>query len=202
MNPEKGTVSVRRIDPTTRLSRSLKTLVPLIKEDLRLATQAGLEYYRRAGDKLRECRKQVAPHRWQAWLTKNFELSRTTAWRYMRLSEKVEDGSVHHGEQGGLRELTEQSVSRERSQRDATREYRHAIRDADVKDMFIPPRDNTREEETQAHRKLALELIDIGYKALATRLHPDHAGGSRIAMRRLNRVRDELKSVAETRRFE
>jgi hypothetical protein len=48
---------------------------------------------------------------------------------------------------------------------------------------------------------LAVELVDIGFKALATRLHPDH-GGSEQAMRRLNRVRRELKSVAKTRRFE
>jgi hypothetical protein len=51
------------------------------------------------------------------------------------------------------------------------------------------------------HRDLALELIDIGFKALATRLHPDR-GGSKDAMRRLNRVRDELKTVAASRRFE
>jgi hypothetical protein len=56
------------------------------------------------------------------------------------------------------------------------------------------------QDEIRLHRELALELIDIGYRAMATRLHPDR-GGSKDAMRRLNRVRDELKSVAETRRF-
>jgi hypothetical protein len=35
---------------------------------------------------------------------------------------------------------------------------------------------------------------------MATRLHPDR-GGSRDAMQRLNTVRDELKSIAATRRF-
>ena len=46
----------------------------------------------------------------------------------------------------------------------------------------------------------AANLIDLGYRALATRLHPDR-GGSREAMTRLNLVRDELKSIAATRRF-
>lgn len=52
-----------------------------------------------------------------------------------------------------------------------------------------------RVEERDAQRQLALQLIDIGYKALATKLHPDK-GGSRDAMSRLNQVRDRLKAHA------
>jgi hypothetical protein len=58
----------------------------------------------------------------------------------------------------------------------------------------------SRDNEIKLHRELALKLIDLGYRALATRLHPDR-GGSRDAMGRLNIVRDELKSIAATRRF-
>jgi len=43
-------------------------------------------------------------------------------------------------------------------------------------------------------RKLAVELIDIGYKALALKLHPDK-GGSTASMMQLNRVRDRLKTA-------
>lgn len=57
-----------------------------------------------------------------------------------------------------------------------------------------------RSQLRQAHRELALELVDLGFHALATRLHPDR-GGSHDAMVRLNRVREELKRVAQTRRF-
>ncbi len=57
-----------------------------------------------------------------------------------------------------------------------------------------------REEDTRLHRDLALQLLDIGYKALATRLHPDR-GGANDGMRRLNRVREDLTDVAQTRRF-
>ena len=58
----------------------------------------------------------------------------------------------------------------------------------------------SREHEIKLHRELALQIIDLGYRAMATRLHPD-AGGSRDAMSRLNTVRHELKEFAATRRF-
>ena len=47
-------------------------------------------------------------------------------------------------------------------------------------------------EQPAARRKIALELISAGYKALAIKLHPDK-GGSREAMILLNEVRDLLK---------
>jgi hypothetical protein len=53
-----------------------------------------------------------------------------------------------------------------------------------------------RVEEREAQRKLGLQLIEIGYKALASKLHPDKVGGSRDAMTRLNTVRDRLKQSA------
>jgi hypothetical protein len=45
-------------------------------------------------------------------------------------------------------------------------------------------------------RELAVQLVDIGYRALAKRLHPD-LGGSAEDMVRLNRARDELKAAAK-----
>jgi hypothetical protein len=183
--------------PTT-VARPLKVLIPLIKDDLRQANEAGLEYYRRAGDKLREARAQVPTHRWGAWISQNFELGRTTAWKYMRLSELFEQGSVHLGEQS-LNEVVGATAQR-RQRSAATRPMREAVAAVDVD--YLAQERETREEEMRRHRALALQLIDIGYKALATRLHPDRAGGSHEGMRRLNRVRDELKSVAKTRRFD
>ena len=52
-----------------------------------------------------------------------------------------------------------------------------------------------RAQEYKLLRRLALEMIDIGYKALAAKLHPDKPGGSQEAMQRLNRARDRAKSV-------
>src|SRR5262249_168560 len=49
-----------------------------------------------------------------------------------------------------------------------------------------------RVEEAGARRKLARQIIDAGYKALATKMHPD-IGGSHEAMTRLNQTRNQMK---------
>jgi hypothetical protein len=49
------------------------------------------------------------------------------------------------------------------------------------------------DERVYGHR-----MIDIGYKALAMKLHPDK-GGSQEDMARLNRVRDRLRWVFPSR---
>jgi hypothetical protein len=48
-------------------------------------------------------------------------------------------------------------------------------------------------EEHEAQHNLGRRLVDIGFKELASELHPDKVGGSHDAMARLNRVRDQLK---------
>jgi hypothetical protein len=52
------------------------------------------------------------------------------------------------------------------------------------------------ERERTAERRLALRLIDIGYKVLSVELHPDKRGGSHEAMQRLNAVRSRLREAA------
>lgn len=52
----------------------------------------------------------------------------------------------------------------------------------------------SKEKESKLRQELAKQLIDIGYKVLATRLHPDH-GGSKEAMVRLNIVRESLSKL-------
>ena len=88
----------------------------------------------------------------------------------------------------------------ERTERTSAQQqaFRRVLRDV-ARDDFMQER-QTRDDEVRLHRELAEELIDIGYRALATRLHPDR-GGSKDAMARLNRVRDELKQIAQTRRY-
>jgi hypothetical protein len=183
------------------VARPIKVLVPLIKEDLRRGDTAGMEYYRKAGDKLREARPQIPAHRWTQFLTSNFAISRTTAWRYMLASEHYEKKG-HTGDRSYVETLygVTGEAQKHRSHRRQQQQVLNALGDVDV-DHLAQKEADTRREEIELHRTLALELIDIGYKALAMRLHPDR-GGSREGMRRLNRVRDELKAVATTRRFE
>src|SRR5262245_31931881 len=127
------------VKPPQTAPRPLKTLVPLIQDDLRRGAEAGLEYYRRAGDKLREAResKQVPTHRWANWLTQNFSISRTTAWRYMRCSELFEQGFT--GETSLLDALEAGTTAKKRAQRKARRAVDKAVADVDVDAMTHAP---------------------------------------------------------------
>jgi len=51
-----------------------------------------------------------------------------------------------------------------------------------------------RREEFLARRKLALELINAGYRALSVKLHPDR-GGTQEAMSRLSDARKLLRDM-------
>lgn len=187
----------------TKISRPLKVLIPLIQADIERGDRAGMEYYADAGDKLIEAKEsgQVSFGHWGAWVSKNFELSDRVAQRYMRLARlRSENTEIRRGAADLPRSLREMEgdTKRARERRDRDRSYQSILREVEA-DLYTQEQ-QTRTDEVQLHRDLALELVDIGYKALATKLHPDH-GGSKEAMARLNRVRAELKGLAETRRF-
>jgi hypothetical protein len=179
-----------------QVARPLKVLVPLIQEELVAGNEAGLEHYRRAGVMLVEAKDQVSHGGWGPWLNKNFELSRWTAQRYMRLARLPDDSDDQKEHDAPIRTLAGSLGMR--PARAAWTSVHQAADKLNVK-RFAEERE-ARENEIQLHRELALKLIDLGYRAMATRLHPDR-GGSRDAMARLNVVRDELKSIAENRRF-
>src|SRR5262245_15217120 len=80
----------------SQIARPLKVLVPLIKEELEAGDEAGIEHYRHAGEMLLEAREQVSRGSWGPWLGKNFELSKSTAFKYMRLASHVAGGGVVH----------------------------------------------------------------------------------------------------------
>jgi Protein of unknown function (DUF3102) len=183
------------------ISRPLKVLVPLIQGELQLGHEAGYDHYVKAGEMLIEARGQVAKGRWTRWLTENFELSSRTAGAYIGWAEHHDE--VARGASGtkfqSMREMRgDTERQREQRQSKQQRAFRKAMHDV-ARDDFVQAR-QTRDEEAKLLRELAVELIDIGFRALATRLHPDR-GGSQTAMARLNRVRDELKTFAQKRRF-
>ena len=135
------------------------------------------------------------------WLAKNFDLSCSTANIYMRWSREMELARATHQtpKYNNLSDMRGDAArGRDDRQSKQQQEFRRVLRDV-ARDDFVQER-QSRDHEIQLHRDLAEELIDIGYRALATRLHPDR-GGTKDAMSRLNRVRDELKSIAQTRRF-
>jgi hypothetical protein len=190
---------ITRTEQRKAVSRPLKVLVPLIQSELIQGDTAGLEHYRRAGRLLIESQINLIHESWVSWINKNFDLSLRTAQRYMRLARQEEDradigADKTHNKINGLFAAIGEKTSNERR-----KPLHEAITRVNV-ERFAEER-RIKQEEIKTHREMALELIDLGYRALATRLHPDRRGGSREAMTRLNAVRDELKSVASTRRF-
>jgi hypothetical protein len=72
----------------------------------------------------------------------------------------------------------------------------NAIRLVHQQDMRIQRRRDSRSarpgKEEKAEAALQQQVVDVGYRTLAAKLHPD-AGGSNDAMQRLNQARDRLK---------
>jgi Protein of unknown function (DUF3102) len=192
--------NLARASKTRAIARPLKILVPLIKADLEHGDRAGMEYYADAGDKLIEAKEQVAYGYWGSWLSKNFDRSQQQANLYIRYARLRAENKNEAGSFVLPSSLTELRGEKKRAheRRTAESEYKSVLRELET-DLYAQEQ-QTRVDEVKLHREIALELVDVGYKALATRLHPDR-GGSKEAMARLNRVRHELKGVAETRRF-
>jgi hypothetical protein len=179
-----------------KVARPLKTLIPMIQSELQQGNDAGYEYYFRVGEMLLEAKEQVAHGGWGRWLSKNFELGQTQARLYMRYARGQNDGNDAEMSLGAATGETERKRKARHSAQQ--QEFKRVLRDV-AADTFVKER-QTLENEVKLLRGLAQELIDVGYRALATRLHPDR-GGSKDAMVRLNCVRDDLKRFAKTRRF-
>lgn len=184
---------------TQSIARPVKTLIPLIRVELDHAEDAGMDHYRRAGEMLIEARDQVAAFKWGKWLVKHFELGKTTAYKYMKLAEVARTKPAQYKRATSLREAIGEPRS-DYDQRIGNHQPIGSFTAGVDADQFNQGR-QTADDEIALHRDLAIDLVEIGYKALAVRLHPDH-GGSHRAMRRLNRVAGELRHVAKTRRYD
>lgn len=170
------------------VGRPLTTLVELIKKAVARSAEE-------IGELLVEARPQFsAAAEFYSWTNRNFGFRQSQANEYLRLG-KYRESSTGAQHFSSLREFNRQTTDRPSAagtgkvswqqpvQQILGRVDLDTLRDAELK----------RAEERDAERRLGLQLIDIGYKALATKLHPDK-GGSRNAMARLNQVRDRLKA--------
>lgn len=180
--------------------RPLRILVPLIKEDLRhgqeAAQNAGLPYYRAAGEKMLEAKEQLKHGEFKPWIVRNFKISYSHAHKYMQFAEATAGQKSFAKDFSSLSDFVRKTSSptynypqtvRPQSWHDPVKKIINRVDIETLRDSELK-----RADEREAERRLALQLIDIGYKTLATKLHPDK-GGSRDAMARLNRVRDRLK---------
>lgn len=174
-------------------ARPLKVLVPLIQEELQAGDEAGMEHYRRAGELLLEAKAQLHHGEWQGWVERNFHLSYRTAKRYMQAAELFAQS-----EKGRRRQFPEaQTLSeliephREHHQPAWATPIQQITQRVDA-ERLAQERQN-KQTEQRLVRELAARIVEIGFKVLATKLHPDKRGGSREAMQRLTAARDLLK---------
>lgn len=166
--------------PEQQLARPLRVLTPLITADLEKAKEAAVPYYRAAGEKLWEAKRQLEHGQFEKWIKRNFDISPRTARYYMSLAHYM--AQIGTAEPiSSMNDFRRRHLGEDRPIIDT-----EAMREADLK----------RAEVRELQRKLALQVIDAGYKIFAAKLHPDKAGGSKEAMANLNVVRDRLKSNA------
>jgi hypothetical protein len=185
------------------VARPLHVLVPLIREDLKqgdkAAEAAGMPFYRAAGEKLNEARQGRSAAEFWGWATRNFKRGKSQLSFYMGLDKNVAVTNQHYESIKDFRRRglghdvpTSGGSMRQPSWQAPVKEAIGKVNlDALKQDALA------RQEERALQRKLALSLIDIGFKALASKLHPDK-GGSREAMARLNRVRDILRDAVSS----
>lgn len=182
-----------------QLTRPPNVLVPLIKDDLKQAqeasTRAAQPYYQAAGEKMIEAKKQLKHGEFIPWLRRNFKIGTRAANLYMNFARATADTKIRNAiPPASLREAVHQSSNNPNFGKHAPwhAPVKEAIGKVNVEALKQDALE--KQDERRLQRKLALDLIDIGFKALASKLHPDK-GGSREAMSRLNRVRDLLRKA-------
>jgi hypothetical protein len=188
----------------THIIRPLNILIPLIKEKLKEGDQAADEastpYYQAAGEMMLEAKGQMPHGDFAPWLQRHFKRSSTTTSKYMRLAKTMRT-EIYRGRQfsslNAFHKATKDPAYMPNKPR--PQPWHEPVKQAlgGVNVETLKQDALKRLEERALQRKLALSLIDIGYKALATKLHPDK-GGSAEAMTRLNRVRKLLQQAVSS----
>lgn len=187
---------------TQAIGRPLKVLVPLIQDDLKrgkeAAERAGMPYYQAAGEKLLEAKSQLKHGEFVDWASRHFDVKMRQLQTYMALAEQATDekrSAMRFSSLGDFIRKTgpDPDYNTFASKKPGWQEpVKEIVSRVDTETLNLRREELKRADEREAQRKLALQLIDIGYKVLARELHPDK-GGSREAMARLNAVRDKLK---------
>jgi hypothetical protein len=183
-------------------ARPLSDLVPLIKEQLQLASEAAeaaaMPHWLKAGILLNEAKSQMSRGEFGPWCERHFTQSSRQLERYMVAARPYATESIEKRRSGGSLEDHLRGTRHARGPVTSRTAWHEPVREAVKKINFEALRqdDLKRADERDLQRQLALKLIDIGYKVLAAELHPDKKGGSREAMSRLNDVRARLKQHA------
>jgi len=186
---------IAKLPDETEVARPLRLLIPLIQEDLEhardAADRAGMPYYRAAGEKLLEAKAQMEHGAFQPWVTRHFKIRHAQARVYMALAKENAAAAAFSSLSDFQRQKGHRSADYHKSP-EWHAPVKQIVGRVDTDKLNLKREELKRADEREAQRTLGRQLIDIGYKVLARKLHPDR-GGSREAMARLNAVRDRLK---------
>jgi hypothetical protein len=187
-------IAMAEVQQDKSAPRSIRTLVPLIKEDLRkgdeAAQKAGLPFYRAAGEKLLEAKQQIAHGEFQVWIKRNFKISPRQARLYMSYSMHAQNGAA--APFSSLNDFRREHLGHASAGGHPSwhKPVKEALDGIDFEALRQAA--SQQADERKVLRQLMLQMIDVGYRALAAKLHPDK-GGSSEGMVRLNEARDRLK---------
>jgi hypothetical protein len=185
----RGKTKMELVAQKRELTRPLRVLVPMIQAEIKAGDEAGIEHYRAAGEMLNEAKEQVAHGEWQEWIKRNFKLSAITARRYMAFAR------LQNGRSRPFSNIT-QAIEPNRSSRIVPPSWHEPVRESinTVNVERLKQERQSKEREEKLISEIAAKIIDIGYRALAAKFHPDR-GGNHDAMARLNKARALLKGV-------
>jgi hypothetical protein len=181
--------------------RPLDKLKELIMEDLVAAERAGHEYRVAAGEKMLEAQRHFLsnPKGFWAWIVRNFDLGRVQAQRYMDYA--IESNKLASRRRPitqpfeSIADFERKRGTLPKGESVPKRPYHDAVNKILSKiDPEALKRESERaREELSEIRNLAEQIVNAGYKVIASKLHPDVKGGSAHAMKLLNAARDRLR---------
>jgi hypothetical protein len=147
--------------------RPLSVLLPLLYRELALGRHGDKEHDANAAEMLVEARTHFTRGGWSKWLKENFEMPHHVVLKY------VKDAAEFRQRQEEMKEISRMG-------------WTAYLGGYSVRGSFgfgTSKRD----------RELYSQIIDAGYKVMATKLHPDH-GGTNDDMLRLNRFRESMRA--------
>lgn len=190
--------------------RSLKTLVPLIKSEIKMGFQAGQRHWLAVGRLLNEARGHFpasGPNTkgltFHDWVAEHFVHPMTGQPFAERTVQQWMQATRQLGSRAPAREQSMTSVVRKESPKhgdyNPATDWQAGVRKVqqtiDV-DALAQRWEDEKKEEREL-RLLAMKIITAGYRALSAIVHPDKPGGSNQAMAKLTKAKKFLEEAIE-----
>jgi hypothetical protein len=184
-----------------RVGQTLRAIVPQIKIKLKkmekIAELATTSIRREIGRDLITARTLCDKTKvsFTKWLDNNFAMHQATAFRYISLAESPRSREYTSITEHLRAENPNYALPRQRVDDIDFEPAGKKILSGISTGIFVE-RTLTESKEKALKKKMALELVDAGYRAISIKAHSDK-GGSDEVMRRLTEVRDTLKDAIQ-----